>query len=353
MNERREKMTVDKKFCMSSYLAFRYIIDENTAFKEGMPHKDHEMIPFEKKKPCETADDIDRCIREALERIDLKHTGVLLSGGMDSAILASYLPKGTKAYTSKCIGDNAINEALQAQKYCEEYDLEHIVVEVTWDDYLDLMDDIMLFQGFPIISNEPQAMKIVKLAKKDGIQTIIHGDTADTEFGGYSLMLSRDWSVNEWIDRSIYIRPEKVLKDPSDIYYIYDKYRKVGDVADNEGFIRDIYTRATASAFTLPCRCEGLSFCDPYEEMKMAVPLDINRIRSGDSKYLIRELFHKRYPSIDIPEKIPMSRPAESWMSKWEGPKREEFIEGCEKELNGDRKLLLYSLERFLNIIDQ
>ncbi len=343
--------TVDKSYCMSSYLAFRFVLDENRVFKEGLPHIDHEMVPDEMKRPCKTAEDIDRNIRECLERVDLNHCGVLLSGGMDSAILASYMPKGTKAYTAKCIGENAIDETEQARKYCDLYDLEHVIVEVLWEDYKDGMDDLMSFQGFPIISNEPQAYKIAKKAKEDGVITLVHGDTADIEFGGMSLMMSKNWTLNEWIDRSIYVRPEKVLKYPEDIYFEYEKYRKNGQMADNESFIRDIYGRATAGALTLACRCAGVGFVDPYEEMKLTEPLDIQRIRSGESKYLIRELFKMRYPSVDVPEKKPMSRPANAWMKSWEGPKRDEFIPGCEETLSGEQRLLLYSLERFLNLI--
>ena len=120
-----------------------------------------------------------------------------------------------------------------------------------------------------------------------------------------------------------------------------------------QGFINDIYGRATAAALTLACRAEDLRFLDPYEEMHLTEPLDIKRIRDGESKYLIRELFHMRYPSLAIPEKLPMSRPANAWMASWEGPKRDEFIEGCAENLTGEQKLLLYSLERFLNLLDK
>ncbi len=253
-------MIVDKEFCMSSYLAFRFVVDKEKVFKENIPHKEHELIPVDKKKPCRTAEDIDRCIRETLEGIDLNHTGVLLSGGMDSAILASYMPKGTKAYTAKCIGENAVDETIQARKYCDLYDLEHVVVEVEWEDYDKGMDPLMIFQGSPIISNEPQAYKIVKRAKSNGIETLVHGDTADIEFGGMSLMLSKDWTYDEWIERSIYIRPEKVLKNPCDIYGVYEKYRLPNNMVNNQGFINDIYGRATAAALTLACRAEELSF---------------------------------------------------------------------------------------------
>ena len=56
---------------------------------------------------------------------------------------------------------------------------------------------------------------------------------------------------------------------------------------------------------------------------------------------------------LNIPEKIGMSRPAEEWMKDWEGPKREEFLPGCIEGLSGEQKLLLFSLERFLNLLDE
>lgn len=96
----------------------------------------------------------------------------------------------------------------------------------------------------------------------------------------------------------------------------------------------------------------GLGFIDPYEALLHAEPLDLKRVRSGDSKYLIRELFRKRYPDFAVPEKKPMSRPAEAWMKDWRGPVRGEFIPGCADGISGEKKLLLYSLERFLNLIE-
>lgn len=91
----------DKNFCASSYLAFRFIADENVNFYDGLSHS-----VFKKHGdtvPVRTADDMDRIIRQKIDEffVDGK-TAVFLSGGMDSAILASYLPRGTKAFTFKC-----------------------------------------------------------------------------------------------------------------------------------------------------------------------------------------------------------------------------------------------------------
>ena len=39
-------------------------------------------------------------------------------------------------------------------------------------------------------------------------------------------------------------------------------------------------------------------------------------------------------------------------MKDWTEPVRTEFILSCVKELNGEQKLLVYSLERFLDLIE-
>ncbi len=267
-------MTVNKDYCMSSYLTFRYVYDKNICFKDGILYRDHELIVDDRKTPCKTAEEIDDNIRKILSEIKLDHVAVLLSGDMDSAILASYMPAGTKAYTARCIGKKAVDETEQAKKYCNIYGLEHAVVDIIWDDYVTTMDELMLCDGSPIIPNGPQAYKLEKIAKQDGVTCILYGDCAD---------------------------------------------------------IKSI---------------------DPYERLKMKEPLDLTRVRNGESKYLIRDWFRMRYPSLDVPEKLPISRPADDWMKDWTEPVRTEFILSCVKELNGEQKLLVYSLERFLDLIE-
>lgn len=345
-------MIVDKNYCMSSYLAFRYIFDKKICFKEGIQHNDHQLVDCADKIPCKTAEDIDKNIKKILEKINLSKAALFLSGGMDSAILASYMPPGTKAYTAKCIGENAVDETEQACKICEVNHLQHVIIEVSWDDYTKTMDELMLSDGSPIIPNEPQAYKMAKIAKQDGAECIIYGDCADTEFGGMDRMLSKDWTYDEWIKRYNFVDPVKVLKNPSDISSVYDLYRIGEKEIDVISFIREIYTTSASGALSNACRLAKIKPVDPYEKLKMSEPLDLNRVRNGESKYLIRDLFHIKYPYLEIPEKLPMSRPAEDWMKDWDGPNREEFLENCTRELTGEQKLLLYSLERFLDLIN-
>ena len=95
-----------------------------------------------------------------------------------------------------------------------------------------------------------------------------------------------------------------------------------------------------------------MGYFDPCQKAKMANPLDLQRVRAGDSKYMLRALFRKRYPDIPVPNKIPMPREVAFWLKDWEGPRRKEFIRDSHLNLNGDQKWQLFCLETFLNLFD-
>ena len=91
-------MAIDKNYCMSSYMAFRYIEKDDMDFYPGMHHKNITQIPDNEKIPVHTADDIDAAIEKQIEKFANVKKGIMLSGGMDSAIVASYLRGGGRLY---------------------------------------------------------------------------------------------------------------------------------------------------------------------------------------------------------------------------------------------------------------
>lgn len=96
----------------------------------------------------------------------------------------------------------------------------------------------------------------------------------------------------------------------------------------------------------------GLDYIDTYSCMKMG-QLELDKIRGGLSKYLIRELFAKKYPEYKVQEKIPMPRPVNEYFKNWRGPSRKEFRNDIDMStLTGNQKWQLYSLARFLNIFE-
>ena len=59
---------VDKEYCMSSFLAVRYVVDDNRIFKEGVTHKPLDMVSEDEKCACGNAEEIDLAIREIYQK---------------------------------------------------------------------------------------------------------------------------------------------------------------------------------------------------------------------------------------------------------------------------------------------
>lgn len=64
---------VDKKHCMSSYSAFRYIEDKNKDFADGFHHQNIPPLPDEERILVHTAQDIDREIMNQFSEINNKN----------------------------------------------------------------------------------------------------------------------------------------------------------------------------------------------------------------------------------------------------------------------------------------
>jgi asparagine synthetase B (glutamine-hydrolysing) len=345
---------VDKEYCMSSFLTFRYVVDENKIFAENVVHDEYKLdiaAGCGGGYICDSAEEIDAAISEQFEKLDLSNAGLLLSGGIDSAILASYMPKGMKAYTAICSAQGAIDETPRAKRYCDINGLEHVVVDIKWEDYENSIDELMLHDGSPLYANEPQVYKLAQRMKADGVKTVIFGENADTAFGGMDRLLSKDWKYDEWKKRYTFVEPSQVLKKFVDMDEVYRKYKVGKDDVDYIKFIDEIFGTSSSGAYTNAFKLAGLDWFSPYARLKMGKPLDLKRVRSGDSKYLLRDLFRKKYPELDVPEKIAMPRAADQWMADWKGPVRKEFIPGCADGMTGEQKFMIYSLERFLNLI--
>ncbi len=91
----------------------------------------------------------------------------------------------------------------------------------------------------------------------------------------------------------------------------------------------------------------------PYANCFMDVDIDYNRIRSGENKYLVREVFNRLYDGFEVPKKTPMPRPTNEWFKDWTGPKRSEFWPHSTDNMTGDQKWLVWCLEKFFNMLDK
>lgn len=343
---------VDKNFCMSSYLAFRYIESDDMDFYPGLHHQNIVPMKDSEKTLVKTAVDIDKAISEQFEKLDGKKKGILLSGGMDSAIVASYM-RGCDAYTFRFLdGDFQTEELQRAEYYAQYYDLKLHYVDISWETVEKNLDALMRAKGAPVHSIEPQIMQGALQAKADGIEMMLIGDGSDYVFGGFDQLLSQNWSFDAFVRRYIYIDPIEVLKEPVSMQYLFERYRQ-GDKIDFISFMDVVVTEESYSSYSNAFAVAGMTYYDPYERLKMSEPLDLNRIRNGESKYLIRELFAMKYPNIPIPNKVPMPRPVDAYFADWKGPIRPEFKGDLDMgRFTGNQKWQMYCLERFLNLFE-
>ena len=344
---------VDKNYCMSSYLAFRYIEKEGVEFFQGLNHKSARIPSDEEVVFVADEYELDLGLEKIFNNLKDEKLGLLLSGGMDSGILASYMPKGADVYTFRFLGGEfAAGELKRAEKFAEINKLKLHYVDISFPNVLSCLPKIMKHKSAPVHSIEPQIYLAALQAKKDGVTKLIIGDAADYVFYGMDGLLEKDWDFDSFFERSIYIKPEEILKEPADIMYLYERYR-CDDKIDFLGFYDKSITEESYGSYELALETAGIAYVDPYESFRMRDKVDLNRIRKGESKYIIRNLFYKRYPNITIPKKTPMPRPVDMYFNGWDGPKRYEFRDDIEmSKYDGNQKWLLFCLEFFLNIYE-
>ena len=341
---------INKNFCMSSYLAFRYIEREGMDFYLELHH---ENIPLPDSKDftyVRTAAEIDQAIQRVFDSLKGEKLGICLSGGMDSAILASYM-SGCDAYTFRFLGGEYQKEELaRAEYYAKYYGLNLHYVDIDWNTVQNCLEPVMRSKHAPVHSIEPQLYQAALQAKADGVTRLIVGESSDLIFGGMDQLLSKDWTVEDFSKRYTFLDPALVLKEPEDMSYLYERYRQ-GEKIDFLQFMDDVFSRESSSSYYNAFKTADMPYTDPYALLRMADPLDLNRVRNGESKYLVRELMQIKYPEIPVPNKVPMPRPVDAYFKDWCGPKRPEFRRDIDmSQLTGNQKWQLYCLEQFLNM---
>ena len=345
---------VDKNWCMSSFLAFRYIERDGIDFAEGLYHSNIEPLSLECRIPVRTWQDMDCEFNRVFEGLKGKRLGVLLSGGMDSACAASYMPGGD-AYTFRFLGGDFQSEELaRAEAFANAYDLTLHYVDIDWNTVESHVDACMRAKAAPVHSIEPQLLQAALKAKADGVEMLVVGESADLIFGGMDKLLAQDWTVDGFKKRYTFLDPVLALREPVDMSYLFERYR-VGktDCIDFLSFMDDIFSVESSSSYMNAFKVARMPYIDPYAGLVMAEPLDLHRVRNGEPKYLVRDLFHARYPGMPIPDKNPMPRPVDAYFADWSGPVRQEFRDDIDLEmLTGNQKWQLWCLERFLNMLD-
>lgn len=278
----------------------------------------------------------------------------MLSGGMDSAILASYM-KGNDAYTFRFLNGTFQKEELdKAEYYAKYYGLNLYYVDIDWHIVEENVDAVMKTKGAPVHSIEPQILYAALQAKSDGVEVMMVGESSDLIFGGMDQLIGQDWTFDAFMKRYIFTEPADVLVDSESMQYLFERYRLNEDKIDFLKFMDEVFSIESSSSYMNAFAAADMPYYDPYAKLIMADNLDLNRVRNGEPKYLIRELFSLKYPDIPVPDKKPMPRSVNSYFADWNGPTRPEFKENLDtSEFTGNHKWQMWCLERFLNNLEK
>jgi asparagine synthase (glutamine-hydrolysing) len=115
--------------------------------------------------------------------------GVFLSGGIDSTIIASFLDKGSTAFTARS-NDPDLDEFHFAAEVAKKYSLNHVAIELGQLDIGALLRDYVYFNDDPV--SDPSALGLFALCKEissRGIKVVLAGEGADELFLGYNSYL--------------------------------------------------------------------------------------------------------------------------------------------------------------------
>lgn len=344
----------NKDFCLSSYIAFRYIWKDGMDFAEGFQHKNYLPVDDKNRIPVKTSADIDREIQRQFDELYAKydHIGILLSGGMDSANLATYLKPGSHAYTFNSASGEFDADVERAKTYCKKLQLQHHLIDITLSDYEQYTPIVMRHKFAPVHSIEPQIYKAAEIARQDGVQLMIVGESADLIFGGMDKLISPEWTFEGFVKRYTFLDPSLVLTNPVDQSELYERYRTGDNAIDFMRFMDDVFAVESSGSYLNAFGAAWMPYYDPYAKLVMSDPLDMQRVRNGEPKYLVRGLYAMKYPDLEIPFKIPMPRPVDAIFKNWAGPTRPEFRKDIPMDqLTGNQKWQLWCAEQFLNML--
>ena len=157
-----------------------------------------------------------------------------------------------------------------------------------------------------------QICKAAMRARADGFERLIFGEPADVVYGGFDGLLSKDWLVGDFIDRFTFVPPWKALRHPQLVVEPILAYERDGHL-DPHSFVSDCFLRNVITSYQNACATAGCELVVPFFGTYLAAPIDYARIRGGENKYLVREVFKTLYPDCVAPKKLPMPRATNEW----------------------------------------
>lgn len=269
--------------------------------------------------------------------------GLLLSSGMDSAILAKFLPPGSIAYTFDYGTQREDLSEFHGASFFVKDGVTHKRIEITKERFYWALDEVIRLKQMPAVPHEAAIYLACLEAKKDGVDHLATGVGADGRFGGFSHFY-KDRTVAGFKENlhKQFVSPQKALVDPVNVDWVFEKYMEAGKI-NVQRFLLEVGTEGTAVTDVI--RCSGLDAVNPYTELRYAKVL----ADGSQAKGFIKSAFDRVYPGQKPNKKYALPVPYGAWIEGYT-PSRPEFRKVTLKQFGGKRFHQVYSLERYMDL---
>lgn len=157
---------------------------------------------LDRKRPEEANFDVNTLIEKlvfAIEKrlMDVKKTGILFSGGIDSTLLASLCEKDLVCIT---VGFRDSYDIREAKKIASLLDIDLVVQEFTIEEVKRSLREVCYAIEDISVLNLGVGLPVylaTKIAKELGLKVVLAGQGADELFGGYHKYLAHKESLND------------------------------------------------------------------------------------------------------------------------------------------------------------
>ncbi|MFC1809435.1 asparagine synthase (glutamine-hydrolyzing) [Candidatus Omnitrophota bacterium] len=204
---------IDKiKPCFTEdFFAFETVVEEQTFFEGIYSLPRASLLTYDGKNiaidqywelPTKNVTDLNetQCIEKLRELItdsvalrmrSKGPTGIFLSGGLDSSLIA-YLAKVPFAFTCHYPLEKVFNELEYAKKVAKDINAQHIVIQPEAEDLKKYLKEILWYFDQPVATASPLPAFLLAKKASEYVRIVLNGEGSDELFSGYIRYLLMD-----------------------------------------------------------------------------------------------------------------------------------------------------------------